>query len=395
MLPLRAARSRPVRILAQSAPDRPSGGGSRTPPGSSAFEASSPAQAPASSAQQSAPERPAGGGARPAPGSSASYMGQAPVYQPGQAAAVAAAAAPAAAPAAPVAQAPIYVQVQSPPTSVTITGEVATNGMLTPPQIYEKAAATGAYKAALPWWKIVLLGAVAGCYVGLGGALLLTVGPNCMGIASTNPGLAKYITGAIGFPFALLQILVCGSELFTGNTALCFAAVLEGKASVGGMLKNWVCAYAGNIIGCALMVALFANTGLLPQLTRGAEALAIYKTAAPFKETFLKAICANWFVCLAVWQSLGTNSLGGKFIACLGPVSAFVCIGLEHCIANIFFVPLGIVCGANVTMHQFLHSNLIPVTLGNIVAGTLCMATVYSLLYGALGRKITGEPKTA
>nr|AXF41560.1 LCIA1020 protein [Chlorella sp. ArM0029B] len=347
-LPLRAARTRPVRITAQGAPDRPSGGGSRTPPSSSSFNANKPYQAPAYEAQQAPP--------------------------------------------APAAQAPIYVQVQSLPTAVTINGEVATNGILTPPQIYEKAAATGAYKAALPWWKIVLLGAVAGCYVGLGGALLLTVGPNCMGIAAQNPGLAKNSSPS---PGPSLQILVCGSELFTGNTALCFAAVLEGKASVGGMLKNWVCAYAGNIIGCALMVALFANTGLLPQLTRGAEALAIYKTAAPFKETFLKAICANWFVCLAVWQSLATNTLGGKFIACLGPVSAFVCIGLEHCIANIFFVPLGIVCGANVTMRQFFFSNLIPVTLGNIVAGTLCMATVYSLLYGSLGRKITGETKTA
>jgi formate/nitrite transporter FocA (FNT family) len=80
------------------------------------------------------------------------------------------------------------------------------------------------------------------------------------------------------------QILVCGSELFTGNTALCFTAWLEGKARLGAVLKNWVCAYAGNILGCALMVAIFANTGLLPQLTRGAEALAIYKTSATFNQ---------------------------------------------------------------------------------------------------------------
>ncbi|KAL4447187.1 hypothetical protein ABPG77_007220 [Micractinium sp. CCAP 211/92] len=365
-----AARSRPLRVLAQAAPERPSGGGSRL-----------------RILAQAAPERPAGGGARMPPGGASSFETPvSPSYGSAQ-------------PAAPVAPAStggnVVVQVTSPPTSVSINGEVAVNGVLTPSQIYEKAANAGAYKTQLPWWKIVLLGAVAGCYVGLGGALLLTVGPNCTGIAAQNPGLAKYITGAIGFPFAMLQILVCGSELFTGNTALCFAAVLEGKTKIGAMLKNWVCAYAGNFLGCALMVALFANTGLLPQLTRGAEALALYKTAAPFKETFLKAICANWFVCLAVWQALGANSMGGKFVACLGPVSAFVCIGLEHCIANLFFVPLGIVCGASVTLEKFFFSNIIPVTLGNIVAGTICMATVYSLLYGALGRKITGEPKTA
>lgn len=356
MLPLRSGirmgRSRPARLVAQSAPERPAGGGARFAPGSEPAGSPPPSQAP-----QASP------------------------------------------PPAPLQSAPVYVTVTSPaanvPSTVTISGEVATSSVLSPAQVYDRVAAMGAYKTQLPWWKIVLLGIVAGCYVGLGGALLLTVGPNCTQIAANNPGLAKYITGAIGFPFALLQIIVCGSELFTGNTALCFAAWLEGKTKFSGVLKNWVCSYAGNMIGCALMLLIFTNTGLMPQLTKGAESLAIYKTAAPFKETFLKAVCANWFVCLAVWQSLATNDFGGKFIACLGPVSAFVCIGLEHCIANLFFVPLGIAAGAPVTLEQFFHVNLIPVTLGNIVAGTLCMATVYSLLYGALGRKITGETKTA
>ncbi|KAL4858446.1 putative formate transporter [Chlorella vulgaris] len=358
--PLRAARV----VVAQGVPDRPSGGAGRSMSSSSTPPPAEPPSPAPAKEQQAEGDYNSAAAARQQP---------TPVIVN--------------------VAAPSYTS--SPASSVTVTNEVATSSVLSPAQIYEKAAATGAYKTQLPWWKIVLLGTVAGCYVGLGGALLLTVGPNCPGIASANPGLAKYITGAIGFPFALLQIIVCGSELFTGNTALCFAAWLEGKASIGGVLKNWVCAYAGNILGCCLMVSIFSNTGLMPQLTRGAEALAIYKTAAPFKEVFLKAICANWFVCLAVWQCLATNSFGGKFIACLGPVSAFVCIGLEHCIANIFFVPLGIACGANVTLQQFITLNLIPTTLGNIVAGTLCMATVYSLLYGALGRKITGEAKTA
>jgi formate/nitrite transporter FocA (FNT family) len=91
-------------------------------------------------------------------------------------------------------------------------------------------------------------------------------------------------THALCPPSRRAQIISCGSELFTGNTALCFTAWLEGKTRFSAVLKNWVCAYAGNIAGCALMVALFCNTGLLPQLSRGAEALALYKTAAPFKE---------------------------------------------------------------------------------------------------------------
>lgn len=272
--------------------------------------------------------------------------------------------------------------------TVVVTETVQTNSVLSPAAIYEKAAEMGAYKASLPWWKIVLLGAVAGCYVALGGALLLTVAPNCPGLAQSNPGLQKYIMGAIGFPYALLAILTCGAELFTGNTALVTAAVYEGKTDIKGLLKSWVCSYAGNIIGCALGLLLFANTGLLPQLTKGAEMLATVKVAAPLKETLCKAVAANWFVCLAVWQSLAANSFGGKFIACLGPVSAFVCIGLEHCIANMFFVPLGIIVGANVSLGQFITTNLIPVTLGNIFAGAVLVAAVYSLVYGSLGKKV-------
>lgn len=169
------------------------------------------------------------------------------------------------------------------------------------------------------------------------------------------------------------------------------AAVLEGKADIKGLIKSWVCSYAGNIIGCALGLLLFANTGLMPQFKTGAEMLAVYKVSAPLKETFFKAIAANWFVCLAVWQSIAAQSFGGKFIACLGPVSAFVCIGLEHCIANMFFVPLGLIAGAPVTMGQFLTKNLIIVTIGNIIAGAGLVATLYSLIYGKLGKRITGE----
>ena len=110
-------------------------------------------------------------------------------------------------------------------------------------------------------------------------------------------------------------------------------------------------------------------------------------------QTLIKAICANWFVCIAVWQCTAAQTYGGKFIACLGPVSAFVCVGLEHCIANMFFVPLGILAGADVTMRQFIIHNLIPVTLGNIFAGVVCMAATYSLVYGSLGKRITDKPK--
>ena len=274
--------------------------------------------------------------------------------------------------------------------AVSIASEVSVTSVVPPAGIYERAAIMGAYKAALPWWKIVLLGVLAGCYVALGAGLLLTVGPNCTGIAASNPGLAKYITGAIGFPYALLIILTCGSELFTGNTALVTVAVHEKKATLKQLAKSWSCSYIGNALGCALGMALFLNTGLDSQFTTGAHALAYSKVAYPLKETFIKAILANTFVCLAVWQSIAAQTFGGKFIACLGPVSSFVCLGLEHCIANMMFIPFGMFLGATTNWHQFFFSNLLPVTAGNILAG-VTIATVYSLIYGRLGKKITGD----
>ncbi|KAL4433475.1 hypothetical protein ABPG77_010328 [Micractinium sp. CCAP 211/92] len=270
-----------------------------------------------------------------------------------------------------------------------MNGPVQIVGVLPPAAVYQAAANAGAAKAAMPFGKTVLLGIVAGAYIGLCAALLMTVGPNCPGIAQSNPGLAKYITAAIGFPFVLLMILVCGAELFTGNTAMLPAAVFEGKATLGQLAKNWAGSYLGNALGCALGCLLLLNCGLMPQFTNAINAISVAKVSYPFKETFVKAIMANWFVVLSVWQATAAQTMGGKFIACLSGISAFVAIGLEHCVANMVFVPLGVLTGVpGVTWSAFLLHNLLPVTLGNIVAGALCMATTYSLAYGSLGKKV-------
>ncbi|GAB4822742.1 hypothetical protein N2152v2_009788 [Parachlorella kessleri] len=338
---------RPLRVAASSSiPSRPSGGSSRTPPGSG-----------------TPPSEPVTNGAS---------------------------AAAAAAPAAPLAAA--AAAPSTGPQLVTVSGPVTVSSVLPPAAVYEAAANLGAYKAATPFWKLVLLGWLAGCYVALGAALLLMVGPNCGGIASTNPGLAKYITGAIGFPYALLIILSCGSELFTGNTAVVTAALYEGKATFKQLIKSWTASYLGNILGCAFGTFLILNSGLTPMLQNGINAISVTKVSYPLSQAFVRALMANWFVCLAVWQYLSAQSFGGKFIACLGPISAFVCIGVEHCIANMVFVPLGILTGVSgVTWSAFIFRNLIPVTIGNIIAGAGFVATSYSLAYGSLGKKVFGK----
>ncbi|KAL4440239.1 hypothetical protein ABPG75_003240 [Micractinium tetrahymenae] len=187
----------------------------------------------------------------------------------------------------------------------------------------------GGYKAALPWWKNVALAVAAGCYTAMFCSLLLMVGPNSHGLAATNPGLARYLTSAISLPFQLMVIL-------------------GGIASISAA-----------------------------------------KLAVPLKQTFVKAILANWFVCLAVWQASAAQT---------GPLSAFIAVGFEHCITNMVIIPLGILTGVEgVNWGKFLLHNLLPVTLGNIFAGVVCVATLYSLTYGALGKKIAhalGESST-
>lgn len=103
-------------------------------------------------------------------------------------------------------------------------------------------------------------------------------------------------------------------------------------------------------------------------------------------QAFVRGIMCNWLVCCAVWMAAAATTLPGKTMGCWLPVTAFVTMGLEHSVANMFFVTMGIALGAKVTFGQFLMTNLLPVTLGNTLAGVLCMATAYALCYGGLGK---------
>eukprot|EP01026_Neomeris_dumetosa_P058134 TRINITY_DN53918_c0_g1_i4.p2 TRINITY_DN53918_c0_g1~~TRINITY_DN53918_c0_g1_i4.p2 ORF type:complete len:325 (-),score=55.30 TRINITY_DN53918_c0_g1_i4:427-1401(-) len=259
-------------------------------------------------------------------------------------------------------------------------------GVVPPPKAYQNIVGLGVGKAALPVWKIFYLGLLAGAYIGLGAFLAMTVGGNVGGIASANPGLQKMILGAFGLPFGLLMVLVCGAELFTGNTALVTAAVYEGKANLGQLVKSWVVSYGANFLGSLFVVYMVAATGLLA--TAGApKAMAVAKTSLTFGQAFVRGVLCNWLVCLAIWQASAANDLAGKAVGVWFPISAFVAMGLEHSVANMFIIPMGIVLGANVTWGQFLFNNLLPVTLGNMVAGALLVATSYAFCFGSAAQK--------
>lgn len=250
-----------------------------------------------------------------------------------------------------------------------------------PPAIYEGAVAAGAAKASAPWAKIFKLGIAAGCHIGFGSYLAITVGGACPQIAEANPGLQKIIFGAFGLPFGLIMTLVTGAELFTGNTALVTAAKMEGKTSTSNLVKNWVASYAGNFVGSLFLAYLAFKSGTLGAAP-ASVAIATAKCSLPFSTTFVRGILCNWLVCMSVYMASGCASLAGKMIAVWFPISAFVALGLEHSVANMFIIPLGMMRGANVSTMDFLTKNLLPVTLGNIVGGALCVMGLYGTTFG-------------
>jgi len=261
--------------------------------------------------------------------------------------------------------------------------------VLKPSGIYEEFSKKGKTKAENPWWKILLQGVFAGAYIGFGGVLAITVGGSVQGLKDgQNLGLAQWIFGAV-FPFGLIMVESTGAELFTGNAAYLVVAVLEGKATLLGLLKNWSFTYLGNFIGSVLLSLLFFNTETMSEPgIATAVAIAEKKIHSDFGTQVLKGMMCNWLVCIALWQSAGCKDFASKVMASWLPVSAFVTMGFEHSVANMLFIPLGIHFGAEVTWGDLVVKNLIPVTLGNIVGGSFVVAGCYSLAFGKPGNAL-------
>lgn len=247
----------------------------------------------------------------------------------------------------------------------------------TPAQILDAATAAGTNKAAATsrsgFSRLITGSILAGAYIALGGALSIAIGFGFPEAAAANPGLQRFMSGLV-FPVGLMLVVILGADLFTGNNALLMPPLMEKKIGIGRVLTNWTIVWLGNFIG-ALVVAwlLIALPGTLsgahyPEAIAG---IAAAKTSAGPLAVFLKGIGANWCVCLAVWLALAGRRLGEKLLACEIPVLAFVALGFEHCVANMFFLPLAAMLGADITIGQMLTANILPATLGNIVGGAL------------------------
>jgi formate/nitrite transporter len=253
----------------------------------------------------------------------------------------------------------------------------------TPPEAYQAFVATGVRQATMPTLPTVLQALLAGGFVALGAALAMTVGANLPGIKSTNPGLQKIILGAFGLPWALMLVLLTGGQLFTGNTATITTALLEGQVTLDQMLKNFFLSYFGNFAGGLIVISLLAAAGLTAP---GAAAVATAKTSLPFVQALIRGFLCNWMVCIAVWQAYCANTVAGKYTAVFFTISSFVALGFEHSVANMAMIPLGMLNGADISVAKFLTSNLIPVTIGNMLSGILLVGTAYYFSHGS-GKK--------
>eukprot|EP01086_Lenisia_limosa_P009395 TRINITY_DN32789_c0_g1_i1.p1 TRINITY_DN32789_c0_g1~~TRINITY_DN32789_c0_g1_i1.p1 ORF type:complete len:286 (+),score=74.34 TRINITY_DN32789_c0_g1_i1:53-910(+) len=245
--------------------------------------------------------------------------------------------------------------------------------MLTAKQTLDAVIAAGGVKGRKPWWKILILGFYAGAYIAMGSALAILVAG---GMPNSDPGIVKFMLGAV-FPVGLFLVYTTGTELFTGNVMAMFAGILGGTATPKGLAKNWCVSYIGNFLGSLFLAYVIIYLSEIFDKDPWKSfliAIAEKKTGASALAVFVKAIGCNWLVCLAVWNAMAGGSLLDKALGIYLPVAAFVTLGFEHCVANMFFIPLAMMYDSSITLSDFIFKNLIFATLGNIVAGVVFAA---------------------
>ena len=256
-------------------------------------------------------------------------------------------------------------------------------------QIEAKAETVGEGKAGMPAMRAFLLAVLAGLFIGMGGMFMLLVKCDAtLGFAASS------LLGGLAFSLGLFAVLVAGAELFTGNNLMA-QGFLSGKYTLGALLRSWLVVYLGNLVGSLLLVALLrlANFAGMNGGALGATmvSVAAAKCGLPWTVAFGRAIMCNVLVCLAVWLGFAARTVTDKFLCAAMPVTAFVACGFEHCVANMFFIPMGLVTlasgvapeGVDVSALNMggMLSNLSAATVGNMVGGAVLFAGLYWLAY--------------
>ncbi len=270
--------------------------------------------------------------------------------------------------------------------------------MLKPAEILDVTIDTSEVKAAGSVRRLFILGILAGAFIAFAAEGSNMAAFNLFADPSTY-GLGKVLAGAV-FGTGLMMVVLAGGELFTGN-AMMLAGVCEKRIKIGRMFRNWIIVYAGNFAGSLLIALMITHSGILGsgEDMLGAVTLKIAagKVNLGFMQAFFLGIMCNWLVCVAVWLSYGTSSMPGKILGIFLPIWLFVTSGFEHSVANMYYIPAGIIIKNNesyvglsglsrelidsLTWGSFALDNLLPVTLGNIVGGGLFVAVAYWYVY--------------
>jgi len=270
---------------------------------------------------------------------------------------------------------------------------------LTPEELAPALVTWGENKARKSIIQLLLLGFLAGAYIGFAAHLATVVGTGTFGWI----GLKKFFIGS-AFSVGLMLVIIPGSELWTGSTMMT-TALLEKRITFAQLMKNWFWVYLGNLLGSVFLAWMIASqTGLLDGAF-GGTALQIASTKVSAEVTgsthnmayFFRAIGCNWLVCLAVLLAMSAQEISGKVLGIFFPIMAFVSAGFEHAIANMYFIPAGILAkqltkavaasGLNPTLLDQLnwasmwHSNLLTVTFGNFVGGGIFVGGIYWFVY--------------
>jgi len=259
----------------------------------------------------------------------------------------------------------------------------------TPAKITEHVEAVGVSKAELAIVPTFVLALLAGAFIAFGAMLFtLIITGSDLGFGPTR------LLGGIGFSLGLILVVVAGAELFTGNNLIVMAWA-DGKVSTFQLMRNWTIVFIGNLIGGFAMAVMADLSGAFSMNVGavGATAIAIAeaKVALPPLEAFVRGILCNALVCLAVWLCFAAHSVTDKILAIVFPIAAFVALGFEHSIANAYLIPAGYLAGADSVDLTGFIANMIPVTVGNIVGGSVGVALVYWVVYGRREKQQTGK----
>jgi formate/nitrite transporter len=273
-----------------------------------------------------------------------------------------------------------------------------TSDAFPPPVMAVRAMEAGTQKSALDGLSTFLLAILAGAFIAMGAIFATTV---AAGNTTVSYGVVRLLSG-LAFTLGLIMVVVAGAELFTGNNMI-IMAFLSGKVTLGRLLRNWLLVYAGNFVG-ALLTAYLVFLSKQYTFGNGVTGLTMLnigeaKTGLGFLQAIALGMGCNALVCMAIWMCFSARSTIDKILAVIAPITAFVAVGFEHSVANMYFIPVALFVKyfgsstyfaqiqrtptdfPHLTWSNFFIANLLPVTVGNIIGGAIMVGVMYWLIY--------------